>query len=88
MTVVTGPDAEPKLGNCLPLAKIPTGMDVHNVEMQPGGGAKMCRSAGTSATLTAREGDLGPAHPALRRGPPRPGHVPGDDRPGRQLAIT
>ena len=55
MTVATGPDADPKLGNCLPLAKIPTGMVVHNVEMQPGGGAKMCRSAGTSATLTARE---------------------------------
>ena len=56
MTVNTGPDAEPRLGNCLPLAKIPTGMIVHNVEMQPGGGAKMCRSAGTGATLTAREG--------------------------------
>lgn len=55
MTVNTGPDAEPKLGNCLPLSSIPTGMQVHNVEMQPGGGAKLCRSAGVSATLTARE---------------------------------
>jgi large subunit ribosomal protein L2 len=53
--VTSGPTAEPRPGNCLPLAKIPTGMPVHNVEMQPGGGAKMCRSAGVSATLTARE---------------------------------
>lgn len=57
MTVHSGPDSEPKLGNCLPLNRIPTGMQVHNVEMQPGGGAKMCRSAGVYATLTAREAD-------------------------------
>jgi large subunit ribosomal protein L2 len=56
MTVQTGPDAEPKLGNCLPLSRIPTGLDIHNIEMQPGGGAKLCRSAGTHAVLTAREG--------------------------------
>ena len=55
MAVVNGAEAEPRLGNCIPLAKIPTGMIVHNIELQPGGGAKMCRSAGTSATLTARE---------------------------------
>jgi large subunit ribosomal protein L2 len=56
MTVVTGPDAEPKVGNCLPLAKIPTGLTIHNIEMQPGGGGKLCRSAGVGAILTAREG--------------------------------
>ena len=56
MTVNSGPAAEPKVGNCLPLSKIPTGLSVHNIEMQPGGGAKLCRSAGVSATLTAREG--------------------------------
>jgi large subunit ribosomal protein L2 len=56
MTVMSGPDAEPKLGNCLPLAKIPTGMTIHNIEMQPGGGGKLCRSAGVGAVLTAREG--------------------------------
>ncbi len=54
--VQSGPDAEPKVGNCLPLAKIPTGMSIHNIEMAPGGGGKLCRSAGVSATLTAREG--------------------------------
>ena len=56
MAVVSGAEAEPKVGNCLPLSKIPTGMSIHNIEMQPGGGAKLCRSAGVSATLTAREG--------------------------------
>ena len=55
MQVGSGPDVEPKLGNCIPLSRIPTGMQVHNVEMQPGAGAKMCRSAGVYATLTARE---------------------------------
>ena len=56
MTVVTGADAEPKVGNCLPLSKIPTGLSIHNIEMQPGGGGKLCRSAGVGAILTAREG--------------------------------
>src|SRR3954470_13086740 len=56
MTVHNGPNAEPKVGNCMPLSKVPTGMSVHNIEMQPGGGAKLCRSAGVGATLTAREG--------------------------------
>ncbi len=41
--------------NCLPLAKIPLGMEVHGIEMQAGRGAVLCRSAGTSATLMARE---------------------------------
>ena len=57
MTVISGPDAEPKVGNCLPLSKIPTGLSIHNIEMQPGGGGKLCRSAGVGAILTAREGD-------------------------------
>ena len=56
MTVTSGPDAEPKLGNCLPLSRIPTGLTIHNIEMQPGGGGKLCRSAGVGAVLTAREG--------------------------------
>src|SRR5208283_164162 len=52
----SGGDAEPKVGNCLPLRRIPLGMTIHNLEMQPGRGGQLCRSAGTSATLTAREG--------------------------------
>ncbi|MBI3408243.1 MAG: 50S ribosomal protein L2 [Planctomycetes bacterium] len=54
--LLSGPDAEPRVGNCLPLRKIPLGMSVHNLEMQPGRGGQVCRSAGTSATLSAREG--------------------------------
>jgi large subunit ribosomal protein L2 len=56
-TVSSGPEAEPRVGNCLPLGRVPLGMSVHNVEMQPGRGGQICRSAGCSATLTNREGD-------------------------------
>ena len=56
-TVMSGPDSEPKVGNCLPLRKIPVGMTIHNVEMQPGRGGQICRSAGTAATLSAREAE-------------------------------
>jgi large subunit ribosomal protein L2 len=55
--VISSGDAEPNVGNCLPLKRIPAGMSVHNVEMQPGRGGQICRSAGCSATLTAREAD-------------------------------
>jgi large subunit ribosomal protein L2 len=54
--VMSGEDVEPRVGNCLPLRRIPLGMVVHNLEMQPGHGGQLCRSAGTSATLSAREG--------------------------------
>jgi large subunit ribosomal protein L2 len=54
--VVSGEEAEPRVGNCLPLRRVPLGMTIHNLEMQPGRGGQICRSAGTSATLTAREG--------------------------------
>jgi large subunit ribosomal protein L2 len=55
-TVMSGESAEPRLGNCLPLSKIPLGMTIHCIEMQPGRGGQLCRAAGCSATLTAREG--------------------------------
>ena len=55
--VVSGPDAPAKLGNCLPLAKMPLGTTVFNVEMRAGMGGELCRSAGTSATLMAREAE-------------------------------
>ncbi len=48
---------EPKVGNCMPLWKIPLGMTVHNIEMVPGKGGQICRSAGCGAVLTAREKD-------------------------------
>ena len=53
--VESGPDAPAKLGNCLPLKNIPLGMAVHNIEMRPGRGGALCRSAGSFATLMARE---------------------------------
>ncbi|MFV2065367.1 MAG: 50S ribosomal protein L2 [Pirellulales bacterium] len=53
--VESGPDAPPTVGNCLPLSTIPLGTTVHNIEMRPGRGGVLCRSAGTSATLMARE---------------------------------
>ena len=56
MTVETGEDVEPRVGNCLPMRKIPLGMEIHNVEMQPGRGGQLGRSAGTHVTLSAREG--------------------------------
>jgi large subunit ribosomal protein L2 len=63
--IISGENVEPRLGNCLPLRKIPLGMEVHNIELTPGRGGQLCRSAGTSATLTAREGKMGPADLAV-----------------------
>jgi large subunit ribosomal protein L2 len=54
--IISGEGIEPRVGNCMPLRLIPLGMSIHNLEMQPGHGGQICRSAGTSATLTAREG--------------------------------
>ncbi|MFH1731104.1 MAG: 50S ribosomal protein L2 [Planctomycetota bacterium] len=54
--VIAGPDAEPKPGNALPLANVPPGMPVHNIELVPGAGGKLVRGAGTSATVSAKEG--------------------------------
>jgi len=57
-TVMNGPDAPPEVGNALPLANIPLGTQVHAIEMKPGKGAQLARSAGTFAQLTAREGRM------------------------------
>ncbi len=54
--VVNGPEAEVKNGNCLPLSEIPVGTMVHNVELYPGKGGQMVRSAGNGAQLMAKEG--------------------------------
>jgi large subunit ribosomal protein L2 len=58
MTVMSGPDAPIDTGNCLPLSRMPTGTVVHNVELEPGRGAQMGRSAGTGIQLMAKEGDM------------------------------
>ena len=56
-TVVSGAEAAPEIGNALPLNKIPVGTLIHNIEMRPGQGALIARSAGTFAQLVSREGD-------------------------------
>ncbi|MGH7531690.1 MAG: 50S ribosomal protein L2 [Gemmatimonadales bacterium] len=56
-TVVSGPGADVRLGNALPLQEIPLGTTVHNVELKIGKGAQMIRSAGSSAQVVAKEGD-------------------------------
>ena len=53
--IESGPDAPPNVGNAMPLRNIPAGMTVHGIEMLPGTGAALCRSAGMGATLLARE---------------------------------
>ena len=56
-SIVSGEDAEVRRGNCLPLRNIPMGTVVHCIEMKPGKGAQLARSAGASAQLVAREGE-------------------------------
>ncbi len=53
--LMSGPDAPPAVGNCLPLKNIPLGTAIHCVELQPGRGGVLCRSAGVAATLAARD---------------------------------
>ena len=56
MKVMNGPEAEVRVGNCLPLSEIPVGTQIHNIELHPGKGGQMVRSAGNSAQLMAKEG--------------------------------
>ena len=57
-TVMSGPEADIKPGNCLPIANIPLGTLIHNLEIKPGHGGQMVRSAGTAAQLIAKEGNM------------------------------
>lgn len=56
-TVENGTKKEIKVGNCMPLQDIPVGINIHNVEIQPGGGGKIARSAGTSVTISGLDGN-------------------------------
>ena len=56
--VISSVNADIKPGNCLPIANIPVGTVIHNIELNPGRGAQLVRSAGTAAQLMAKEGDL------------------------------
>ncbi len=55
--IYSGPDADIKVGNALPLANIPLGTMIHNIELKPGKGAQLVRAAGNGAQLMAKEGD-------------------------------
>ncbi len=55
-TVMSGAEAEVRVGNCLPMSKLPIGSMIHNIEMKPGAGGQLVRSAGNSAQLMAKEG--------------------------------
>lgn len=57
-TIVSGPNAEIRTGNSLPIANIPVGTMIHNIEIREGRGAQMVRSAGSAAQLMAKEGDF------------------------------
>jgi large subunit ribosomal protein L2 len=56
-TLMNGPGSEPKVGNCMDLSDIPVGLEVHAIELQPGRGAQIARSAGAGCQLMAREGE-------------------------------
>ena len=56
-TVVSGPGSDTRVGNALPLGEMPLGTTVHNIELKIGKGGQLCRSAGTSAQVVAKEGD-------------------------------
>ena len=56
-TVENGSKKEIKVGNCMPLTDIPVGISIHNVELKPGGGGKIARSAGTSVTISGLDGN-------------------------------
>ncbi|MDR1529431.1 MAG: 50S ribosomal protein L2 [Burkholderiales bacterium] len=72
-TLLSGADAPIKVGNALPIRNIPVGTTIHCIELQPGGGAKLARSAGMSVQLLAREGNY--AQLRLRSGEIRKVHI-------------
>ena len=82
--VESGPGADIKPGNNLPLRNIPTGTVIHAIELRPGGGAKMARSAGARCAPRRQGRPVRPAASPLGRDPQRRRALPRDDRRGRQ----
>ena len=77
--VENGADAPAKVGNCMPLKNMPAGTEVFCIELQPGRGGVMCRSAGTLATLMAREADWAQLMSSEWRDSPCSWKLPGND---------
>ena len=81
---MAGDDAPPEVGNALPLSAIPLGASIHNIEIAPGRGGQIARSAGQQATLNNREAGYALVKIAFRRNSPDPRELLRHDRPGRQ----
>ncbi len=86
--VMSGPDADILLGNALPLKNMPAGTIVHNIELRPGKGAQMARSAGSQAQLVSRGRRHRAAEAALGRNSPGAGGMHGDHRRRWATPIT
>ena len=82
--VVAGPEAEARVGNALPIANIPLGTTIHNIELIPGKGGQIVRSAGRRRPAPGQGGRLRPGPAAVGRGPPGQRPLHGHDRPGLQ----
>ena len=88
-TVESGPDAPPNVGNCLPLQQHSAGHARFTTSnCSRAAAARLCRSAGSSATLDGPRGRLGADHAAQRRNSPHPVGLPGDDRRRSAMPIT
>ena len=83
--VESGPKADIRNGNALPMRFIPTGSTVHNVELRPGGGGKMARSAGMGVQIVAKDGGYATLASSLDRDAPRADRLSRDARHRRQL---
>ena len=83
-TIVSGESVDILPGNALPLKNIPLGTQVHNVELRPGKGGQIARSAGSSVQVVAKEGDYASVKMPSGRDPQDQRRVPRDDRTGRQ----
>ena len=58
MKIMNGPEAEVRIGNCMPLSEIPVGTQIHNIELHPGKGGQLVRSAGNAAQLMAEKSNI------------------------------
>ena len=77
---MNGAGAEVRVGNCLPLSEIPVGTQVHNIELYPGKGGQLVRSAGNSAQLMAKEGKYATLRLTIRRDENGSNYLPRNNR--------